>query len=199
MDSRKGFGVKAFVKKMGMTRIFDQDAAHRPVTVFELQKTVYLAKKSNEKDGYIAAVYGLARDDEKLKGMKGCKRVVEEKNTAEEIKVGDKIDINLFKQGDRVVVYGKSKGKGFAGPIKRHGFNTGPKTHGSCNYRKPGSIGATGPSHVIKGRRMAGQKGHKDAKVKNLVIEKIDGSLNQIWVRGSVPGPSKAVLVIEKI
>jgi len=95
-----------------------------------------------------------------------------------------------------VTVTGTSKGKGFAGTVKRHNFNTGPKTHGSHNYRAPGSIGAGYPQHVMKGKKMAGQMGAEQVTVKNLKIVKIDAANNIIAVRGAVPGPRKSVVVV---
>lgn len=102
----------------------------------------------------------------------------------------------VFKENEKVSVTGTSKGKGFAGTVKRHHFHLGPKTHGSHNYRQPGSIGATYPERVIKGRRMAGHLGHKRTTIKNLIILKIDQENREILLKGAVPGPRNADILI---
>jgi large subunit ribosomal protein L3 len=113
-----------------------------------------------------------------------------------EVNVGDKVDLSKFQVGEKVVVSATSKGKGFAGTVKRHNFNTGPKTHGSNNYRQPGSIGSAYPQRVVKGVRMAGHMGHEKVTVKNLIVAQIDMENNVIYIRGAVPGPSKGFVSI---
>jgi len=115
---------------------------------------------------------------------------------AKSYKVGDKLTVDIFTEGDLVQVTGTSKGKGFAGTIKRHNFTTGPKTHGSHNYRAPGSIGAGYPEHVMKGMHMAGHMGAEQVTVKNLKVVKVDTTNGTIAIRGAVPGPRKSVVVV---
>jgi large subunit ribosomal protein L3 len=110
--------------------------------------------------------------------------------------IGDTITAEAFSVGDTITVSGVSKGKGFAGTVKRHNFATGPKTHGSHNYRAPGSIGAGYPQHVFKGQKMAGRMGHINVTTKNLTIAHVDVASNIIGVEGSVPGPKKSIVRI---
>jgi large subunit ribosomal protein L3 len=112
-------------------------------------------------------------------------------------KVGDTLKADVFAEGDIVSVTGTSKGKGFAGTIKRHNFHRGPKTHGSHNYRAPGSIGSMYPQHVVKGRKMAGQMGAEKVTIKNLKIVKVDSENNTIAIKGAVPGPNKSIVMIK--
>ena len=115
----------------------------------------------------------------------------------EGLKVGDAIDVNTFELGELVQATGTSKGKGFAGTVKRHNFNTSKKTHGgNGNVRKPGSIGSMYPQKVFKGKRMAGQMGHDQVTVKNLAVAYIDAETNLIGLKGAVPGPRKGLVVI---
>jgi len=200
--------MKAFADKIGMTHAYDERGRHGAVTVLKLKKTILCGKKKSEIDGYAADIYALIDEKRparksivsKYKEAKNARRMVEQKlsDDASQIEVGKPIGIGDFAVGDKVAAYGVSKGKGFAGTVKRHGFTTGPKTHGSCNYRKPGSIGPTSPSRVIKGRRMAGHMGATNVKVKNLVVVYVDEVNNSIWVKGSIPGAPKSQVVVEK-
>lgn len=122
-------------------------------------------------------------------GQAGVKQV--------KLNVGAKLDVTNFEVGDEVQVVGTSKGKGFAGTVKRHNFATGPKTHGSHNYRAPGSIGAGYPEHVMKGMRMAGRMGGDRVTVKGLKIVHIDADKNLMAVAGPIPGPRKSIVVVE--
>ncbi len=112
------------------------------------------------------------------------------------VKVGDIFTVEVFEAGDKVATTGTSKGKGFAGTIKRHNFHRGPKTHGSHNYRAPGSIGAGYPQHVMKGMKMAGHMGAEQVTVKNLEIVAVDKTNNTIAIKGAVPGPRKGIVVV---
>lgn len=198
-------------KKVGMTQIFDAEGRLQPVTVLEAGPCTITQIKTIENDGYAAAQLGFGEYKEGKLGKTAAghlkasgansRHLVEVRTTEEEgsetPKVGDKLTVETFEAGDKVVVTGVSKGKGFAGTIKRHNFHRGPKTHGSHNYRAPGSIGAGYPQHVMKGMKMAGRMGHTQVSVKNLVIAHIDGAQNLIAVRGAVPGPNKGLVLIK--
>lgn len=208
--------MKAIIgKKLGMTHIFDDRGNIVPVTLIDAGPCTVTQVKTTEKDGYEAVQlgFGKAKNLNKpeaghLKKAKAESKVLrefrEEENEIVEVegeetatlKVGDMINADTFAEGEMVAVTGTSKGKGFAGTIKRHNFHRGPKTHGSHNYRAPGSIGSMYPQHVVKGRRMAGQMGVERVTVKNLKIIKIDKDNNTIAIRGAVPGPRKSIVLI---
>lgn len=203
-------------KKVGMTQIFDANGVRSGVTVLEVGPCVVTALKTTETDGYNAVQigYGEAKKLSKTQAgqvkKSGAKSNVlrevrtdavvevaegEEKATA--LKVGDTLSADLFEVGEKIVVSAVSKGKGFAGTIKRHNFHRGPKTHGSHNYRAPGSIGAGYPQHVFKGIKMAGQMGHEKVTIKNQKIAMVDVENNLIAVVGSVPGPRRGIVMIK--
>ena len=199
-------------KKVGMTQVYSDDGQALPVTVIEAGPCVVVQRKSKDKDGYSAVQLGLveARKAKKLsKAIKGhfdkaglppC-RVLRELPVAEdsEVKVGDKISVDLFAPGDKIHVVGTSKGRGFQGVIKRHGFGGGKKTHGSMFHRAPGSIGQSAyPSRVLKGTRMPGHTGSERVTVKNLEVVRVDAGNNLLVVHGSVPGAGGSYLVIRK-
>jgi len=210
-------------KKIGMTQIFDQEGIVTPVTVLEAGPCVITQIKTAQKDGYNALQIGFGEAKKQAKPLLGHLKKAktssrylaeikiidnqdfwpEESNKVEasgqKFSVGDKLDCTVFKVGDRVKVSAISKGKGFAGTIKRHNFHRGPKTHGSHNYRKPGSIGSAFPQHVFKGQKMAGQMGNKKVTVRNLQIVKIDSPNNLILVKGAVPGPKNGLVKISGI
>ncbi|KKR17903.1 MAG: 50S ribosomal protein L3 [candidate division CPR2 bacterium GW2011_GWC1_41_48] len=196
-----------------MTRVFDENGNVVPVTVVQATPNVVTQIKTAEKDGYNAIQLGLgeAKKQKKpqaghLKPSKSNSRYlrevteisieVEEGAEPKEVKVGDKISVDIFKPGDKIVVQGISKGKGFAGVIKRHGFKRGPMSHGSHHYREPGSIGSMFPQHVFKGTKLPGRMGSNQVTVKNLKIVSVDKENNLLAVRGAVPGPAKGVIVI---
>jgi len=208
--------MKALIgKKVGMTHIFDDRGNMVPVTALELGPCTVVQVKNTETDGYEAVQLGFGLDKNVNKPQAGhvkdsgsVPKVLREfdLNTEVEVaegedtktyKVGDKLTCEVFSEGDMITVTGTSKGKGFAGTIKRHNFTTGPKTHGSHNYRAPGSIGAGYPQHVMRGMKMAGQMGNEQVTVKNLKIIKIDAANNIIAVRGAVPGPRKGFVVVK--
>lgn len=194
-------------KKVGMTQIFDESGVMTPVTVLEAGPCVVTQLKSEERDGYRAVQIGFgdAKHQPKpqaghLKSAKANSRHMAEyriDNEETEFSVGDEIKVDIFEAGETVAVSAVSKGKGFAGTIKRHNFKRGPKTHGSHNYRAPGSIGAGYPQHVFKGQKMAGQMGNEQVTVKNLKIMEVDAANNLLVVRGAVPGPKKSLVMVK--
>lgn len=198
--------MKVFTKKLGMTQIFTDAGALKPVTILELSKTIVLRKKTVAKDGYGATIIGMIKDgfitkksvQGQFKEQKNVKKIIEDRIDSQNTEVGAEISINDFKEGDSLTIHGVSKGKGFAGTVKRHSFATGPKTHGSHNYRAPGSIGPTYPQRTILGKKMAGHMGATNSRIKNLKIVRIEKDLNRIWVSGSVPGPNKGCIIVEK-
>ena len=199
-------------KKVGMTQVFAEDGRALPVTVIEAGPCVVVQRKSKDGDGYSAVQLGLV-EQKKIKRitkpMKGhfdkaelppC-RVLRELPVAEdaEVKVGDKVSVELFAPGDKINIVGTSKGKGFQGVIKRHGFGGGKKTHGSMFHRAPGSIGQSAyPSRVLKGTRMPGHTGSERVTVKNLEVVRVDAGNNLLVVHGSVPGSGGSYVVIRK-
>ena len=189
-------------KKLGMTRIFDEKGTVIPVTLISAEPNIVTQVKTEAKDGYEAVQIALPQE-KKLKkpqaghlAKSGAKSRVLHEFALPKVAIGDKVDLGQFQVGQKVIVSATSKGKGFAGTVKRHNFSTGPKTHGSNNYRQPGSIGSMYPQRVIKGRRMAGHLGYDKVTVKNLVVAQIDLENNVIYLRGAVPGPSKCFVSI---
>lgn len=198
-------------KKVGMTSIFSTEGKAVSCTVVEAGPCVITQIKTTEKDGYHA--YQLAFDEKKEKHttspMKGHfakakstpkRKLVEFRDLKEELNLGDSITVDSFKEGDWIEVIGTSKGKGFQGVIKRHGFSgVGGTTHGQHNrLRAPGSMGASSdPSRVLKGMRMAGRTGGARVKVQNLQIIKVIPEKNLLLIKGSVPGARGTYLIIE--
>jgi len=201
-------------KKIGMTSVFDSNGNNIAVTVIEASPNVVTQVKSEDTDGYNALQLGYSEAKEKnvSKAMKGHfskanttpkKKLVEFRNFNALPKVlGDEINIvDIFNEGDKVSAVGISKGKGFQGVVKRHGFGgVGQSTHGQHNrLRAPGSVGASSyPSKVVKGMRMAGRTGGDRKKVKNLLIVKIFAEQNLLLVKGAIPGHKGSVVIIEK-
>lgn len=200
-------------KKLGMTQIFAPDGSVTPVTVIKAGPCVVVQRKTVSSDGYEAVQLGLVEDkspkntNKPMKGHFAKAGVPPTKILREfrldgangEVNVGDKVMVDQFAENDIIDVIGTSKGRGFAGFIKRHGFGGGRKTHGSMFHRAPGSIGASAyPSRVIKGTRMAGHMGVERNTIKNLKIVKVNTEENLILVKGSVPGPTGAYVLIKK-
>ncbi len=199
-------------KKIGMTSIFSAEGKNIPCTVIEAGPCVVTQVKMLENDGYNA--YQLAFDEKKDKNTSGPlkghfkkagttpRRILHEfKNFAKEYELGDDVTIDIFNEDMWVDVAGYSKGKGFQGVVKRHGFHgVGGQTHGQHNrLRAPGSLGASSyPSRVFKGMRMAGQTGNKKVKVINLKVIKVIKENNLLVVKGSVPGAKGSYLIIQK-
>ena len=197
-------------KKLGMTQVFDEGGKTEAVTAIEAGPCTVTQIKTVEKEGYDAAQLGFG---EMKKPKSGRRKRAKEKetikykhrrefriDTGQEVEAGQKIDVSLFKAGDLVDVTGISKGKGFAGSVKRHHFAGGPKTHGqSDRHRAPGSIGATTtPGRVFKGMRMAGHMGNRRVTVCNLEVFKADPARNLLLVKGAVPGTRNGLLLIRK-
>ncbi len=195
-------------RKIGMARIFNESGHAQAVTAIEAGPCVVTQVKTVAKEGYDAVQFGFGEARRlkspqlgHLKGL-GQLRFLREFPTAEmtEVKVGDRVDVGLFKAGDMVNITGVSKGKGFAGVVKRHHFAGGPKTHGqSDRHRAPGSIGATTtPGRVFKGMRMAGHMGNRRVTVRNLEVVEADPERNLLLVKGAVPGARNGLLLIRK-
>ena len=195
--------------KIGMTRLFQENGEAVTVTAIETGPCFVTQIKSKDKDGYSAIQLGFGeakRLNEPQKGHLqdiGKVRYLHEFRTEDtnSIKRGDRVDISFLKSGDLVNVRGVSKGKGFAGVVKRHHFAGGPKTHGqSDRHRAPGSIGAgTFPGRVFKGLRMAGHMGNQKTTVRNLEVIWNEPSKNLLLIKGAVPGAKKGLLIIEKV
>jgi large subunit ribosomal protein L3 len=195
--------------KIGMTQVINPDGAAIPVTLISAGPCVVTQIKSSEKDGYNAAQigYGQGKNPSKavaghLKPAKVTPKVIKEirVETLPEIAVGDKITTEIFAIGDIVDVTGTSKGKGWAGAIKRHNFERSRKTHGGQgDVRKVGSIGSMYPQKVFKGKKMAGQMGNEKVTVKNLAVAYIDHDNNLIGLKGAVPGPRKGIVVMKGV
>lgn len=196
-------------EKIGMTRIFDKDGNVVPVTLIGAGPVTVVQKKGLEKDGYgsIQVGYGIHKNLSKplagqLKGLPQLRyikefRITEEENKEKDYKKGDQIKVDVFKEGDEVKISGISKGKGFAGVVKRHHFKGLGHTHGQKHEeRKGGSIGRSFPEHVTKGTRMAGRMGADRVTVKNLKVVKVDIENNLLAVRGAVPGRRGTLLEI---
>lgn len=195
-------------KKIGMGQIFGDDGKVEALTAIEAGPCVVTQVKTTDKEGYNSAQLGFGQSKRLNSPQKGhLKKLGQFRHLQEfrladtkKIKVGDKINVSLFKEGDLVNITGVSKGKGFAGVVKRHHFAGGPKTHGqSDRHRAPGSIGSTtSPGRVLKGMRMAGHMGNKQATVRHLQVYKTDPERNLLLIRGAVPGAKNGLLLIKK-
>ena len=208
--------------QLGMTQVFDETGNVARVTLIQAGPCTVTQVKTTAVDGYNAVQLGFGEakhqrrpqlghlktanvnsktlqevrlDDINPKHPKA--RVQQASNDAAmALEVGAKLDVTTFEVGDDVQVTGTSKGKGFAGTIKRHNFSRGPKTHGSRNYREPGSIGAGYPQHVMKGMRMAGRVGHDQVTVKGLKVMIVDVEQNIIGISGAIPGPKRGTVMV---
>ena len=199
-------------KKIGMTSIFDENGKNIPCTVIEAGPCVVTQVRTNEVDGYEALQLGFDDKSEKhatkadlghfkKAGTSVKKKVVEFQGFEEEYKLGDNITVGVFSEGEFVDVQGVSKGKGFQGVVKRHGFGgVGQSTHGQHNrLRAPGSVGASSyPSRVFKGMRMAGRMGGENVKVQNLRVLKVVAEKNLLVVKGAIPGHKNSYVIIQK-
>lgn len=197
-------------KKVGMTQIFDDSGGAVPVTVIEAGPCYVTQVRSVDRDGYSAIQLGFeeVKDQRLTGGQLGhlkknnlpSLRYLKEFRTEEDLEEGAKLTVDVFETGDRVDVVGRSKGRGFAGVVKRYGFSGGPRTHGqSDRLRAPGSIGAgSTPGRVYKGKRMPGRMGNDTVTSQNLVVSLVDPEKNIIAVRGSVPGPKGGLVVIRE-
>ncbi|MDZ7847500.1 MAG: 50S ribosomal protein L3 [Owenweeksia sp.] len=199
-------------KKIGMTSLFDDNGKNLPCTVIEAGPCVVTQLKTTDTDGYeaIQLAYGEKREKVaasaqvghfKKAGTTPKYRIVEIENLAEEVKVGDQVGVDIFQEGEFVDISGVSKGKGFQGVVKRHGFSgAGESTHGQQSQKRAsGSIGAgSDPSRVFKGMKMGGRTGGRKAMVENLRIIKVDAEKNLLVVKGSVPGSKNSYVTITK-
>jgi large subunit ribosomal protein L3 len=195
-------------RKVGMTQVFNEDGTVDAVTVIEAGPCVVTQVKSVKSDGYEAVQLGFGESKRLNKPKKGhLKDVGEfrylrefEVEKVSDVKIGQQIDVSMFEAGELVDVSGTSKGKGFAGVVKRHHFAGGPKTHGqSDRHRAPGSIGATTtPGKVFKGLRMAGHMGAERVTVQRLTVVRADPERNLLLIKGAVPGARKGLLTIRK-
>jgi large subunit ribosomal protein L3 len=193
-------------EKLGMSQIFDADGAVIPVTLIYAAPNTVLQVKTKEKDGYEAVQLGFGERKSKnikkpqrghFKNLGNFRFLKEFRTKNAEFSRGDKIDVSIFKEGDTIRVSGISKAKGFQGVVKRHGFHGAPATHGTKHaHREPGSIGATWPQRVVKGRRMAGRMGGERVTVRNLKIAKVDVENNLLMIKGAVPGRRGTLLEI---
>jgi large subunit ribosomal protein L3 len=195
-------------RKVGMTRHFAADGTVVPVTAIEAGPCLVTQVKTPERDGYAAIQMGFQESKRlnepergHLKGLPPLRNLVELRtDDAGEYERGQRLDVGMFKPGDRVDVIGVSKGRGFAGVVKRHGFRGGPTTHGqSDRLRHPGAIASgTTPGNVIKGLRMAGRMGGERVTVHSLRVEMVDPERNLLVLRGGVPGAAGGILFIRK-
>jgi large subunit ribosomal protein L3 len=194
-------------RKVGMTSVFQEDGTMVPVSVVEIEPNTVTALRTSERDGYTAVQLGAGQARRlnkprtgQLKGLPPVKHTREFRlDDISDFTVGQKLDVSLFADGEEVDVTGVSKGKGFSGTIKRHGFRRGPETHGSDSHRQPGSIGAgTYPGKVFKGTSMAGRMGSDRITVKKLTIVRSDAERNLLLIKGAVPGAKNAMVMIRK-
>lgn len=185
-------------KKLGMTRVIQDDGRVIPVTVVQCEPNEVSQVKTAEKDGYPAIVLGFSKlaKPKKTKKYKFLKEV--KIDNGEEYKKGDTMTLEKFKEVKDVIVTGTSKGKGFQGVIKRYNFSRGPETHGSHHHREPGAIGACAkPARVHKGKKMPGHMGNKKTTLKNVEVVNLDTKNNLIALKGPIPGPNKGLIFIK--
>ena len=196
-------------KKVGMTQVFDAQGKLIPVTVIKVEDNVVIANRTDDKNGYSAAVVatGEIKKSQTTKPYAGqfknvCepkKVVMEMRDFDNEVSVGDKLGVDLFKEVTYVDVTGVSKGKGYQGGMKRYGFGGGRKTHGSKFHRDLGGTAMSStPAHTFKGHKMAGHMGNEQVTVQNLKLVAVDSEMQVIMVKGAIPGPTDSTVVIKK-
>lgn len=198
-------------KKLGMTQIFTEEGKVVPVTVVESGKNVVIQNKTVENDGYnaIQLGFGIVKEKNVTKPMKGhftkagiapVKFIREMRlSDASEYNAGDVIGVDIFSAGDLIDVTGTSKGKGFAGGIKRHNFARGPMGHGSKSHREPGSTGAMisgGGGRVLKGKKLPGRMGAQKVTIQRLSVVRVDADRNLVLIKGAIPGPKGSYVII---
>ena len=199
-------------RKLGMTQIFTEEGQVVPVTVVESGNNVVVQNKTVENDGYnaIQIGFGAIKESKVNSPMKGhfakageapVKFIREMRlENASEYNVGDTIGVDIFSAGELVDVTGTSKGKGFAGGIKRHNFARGPMGHGSKSHREPGSTGAMISGHggrVLKGKKLPGHMGSEKVTVQRLTVVRVDADRNLLLIKGAIPGPKKGLVVVK--
>jgi len=203
--SKPGIGLLG--RKVGMTQVFQPDGTMVPVTVLSVEPNTVTLVRTPERDGYSAVQVGTGTAKRltrpRLGQLKGLPRVRDVRETRVEdgaqYEVGQTLRVDLFEADEQVDITGVSKGKGFAGTIKRHHFRRGPETHGSDSHRAPGSIGGgTTPGKVFKGTGMAGRMGHDRITVKKATILRVDTERDLLLVKGPVPGPRNALVLVRK-
>ena len=199
-------------KKIGMTRIFNDEGVQIPVTVIEAGPCTVVQVRSQEQDGYKAVQLGFGAQKDKRAsraevghaakaGLEAAPRLMREfrVDDGQDYEVGQQLTVELFEAGDRVKVTGRSKGRGFQGVVKRYGFAGRPASHGHPMSRTPGSLGpGTDPSRVIKGKKMPGRMGGDRASIRNMQIVRVDGERNLLFVKGGVPGARNSFVLISK-
>jgi len=193
-------------KKVGMTQLFMEDGNVVPVTVIEAGPCTVVQKKTQEADGYsaIQVGYGDIAERKVNKPVKGHyekfgvtpKRHLRELRGDSELEPGATFTVEIFNAGEKVDVTGTSKGKGFAGVVKRYGFHGGNETHGIMGHRKPASAGATDPAHIFKGTKRPGHMGHERVTVKRLEVVRVDAERNLLLIKGAVPGPNGGLITV---
>jgi len=201
------------VRKVGMTSTIAEDGVSQAVTLLSASPCVITQVKTDDPDGYTAVQLGFEETKEanvskarqghvKKAGITVMPKIIREfrvDEISEDLKVGETINPEVFSVGDEVDVTGTSKGKGWAGTIKRHNFHRGRKTHGGRSYRRVGSIGSMYPQKIFKGKKMAGRMGSDQVTVKNLKIALVDTELGVIGVTGAVPGPRKGIVILKEV
>ena len=195
-------------RKVGMTQVFQADGTMVAVSVLEVQPNTVTRLRTTDRDGYVAVQLGTDEtrklnkpESGQLKDLPKLATIHEFRlDSVDEYSIGQRLDVTLFEEGELVDVTGVSKGKGFAGHIKRHHFKRGPKTHGSDHHRAPGSIGpGTTPGRVYKGMKMAGHMGDHRTTIKKLRVVRSDPERNLLLVKGSLPGARNALIFVRKV
>jgi large subunit ribosomal protein L3 len=192
-----------------MTSTIDDDGRVQAVTLLQVSDHTVIQKKTTETDGYNAVQVGAESVKKLSKSIAGHvkksaaqPKIIKEiriKDEENELNVGDKFSTDVFSVGDTVDVTGTSKGKGWAGTIKRHNFHRGRKTHGGRSYRRVGSIGSMYPQHILKGKKMSGRMGGEQVTIKGLNVSIVDTELKVIGVTGAVPGPRKSLVIVKGV
>jgi large subunit ribosomal protein L3 len=195
-------------RKVGMTQVFDDRGVAVPVTVLEAGPCTVVGLRTVATDGYSATRLGFGAVNEKRvtkpvageykkAGVKPSRRIVELRGEpGEGVEVGAELKADVFTEGDKVAVLGTSKGKGFAGVVKRHRFGRGPVSHGSHNIRQPGSVGSVDAARTWRGVKMAGQMGNIRTTARGLTVVKVDAERNLLMIRGAVPGAKNSIVVV---
>jgi len=197
-------------RKLGMTQVFEENGKVIPVTVLEVGPCFVTQKKTRDSDGYSSIQIGYQSINEKkvtkpiaghckkagLPPLKYMREIRMEESDAAQFNIGQEMNVSIFKEGDYIDVIGTSKGKGFQGVVRRHGFKGGPATRGSMQHRKPGSIGGGNPQRVIKGRKMAGHMGNERVTLQNLVVYRVMPEKNLMLVVGAVPGSGNSLVFV---
>ncbi len=198
-------------KKVGMTQLFNEKGEVIPVTIIEAGPCTVTELRSAQRDGYTAVQLGYGTNKEsrfsrpalgqfKKRNLPPLRHLREFRvDSTEGLEVGQNLDVSIFEKGRRVDVQGVTKGRGFAGVVKRHGFKAAKASHGPTQGKQPGSIGASAyPSRVIKGKRLPGRMGGVNLTIKNLEVVAVDAEQNVLMVRGAVPGPPNGLVVVKK-